>query len=75
MSSSASRALRLDQLVHLDLLELVDALDPARVPPGGSPLAPEAGRVGRVVDREEARVEYLARVEPGERHLGSRHEP
>ena len=43
------------ELHHLDLVELVTALDAADVAPGGHLLAPEARRVGDVADRERLR--------------------
>src|SRR5687768_13434961 len=41
-----------DEADHLDLVELVDTEDAARVPPGGTRLAPEAWRVGGIADRQ-----------------------
>ena len=54
----------------LDLVELVDADHPARVPPGRTRFAAEAGREGDVAERQLVRVEDLAGVEARERDLG-----
>ena len=59
----------LDEREHLDLVELVDAEDPARVLAGGAGLAPEAGRDPGVAARQLAGVEDVAGVEGGERDL------
>ena len=45
------RLFRLAEDVHLDLVELVAALDAAHIPPGAHLLAPETGRVGGVAQR------------------------
>ena len=57
---------------HLDLVELVDAEDAARVLAGGAGLAPEAGRVRGVADRQLGRVEDLVAVQVRDRDLGGR---
>src|SRR5579862_312692 len=45
---------------HLELVELVDAEDPARVLAGGARLAPEAAREADVAQRQRGLVEHLA---------------
>ena len=57
---------------HLDLVELVDAQDAARVLAGGAGLAPEARRVGDVADRQLGRLEDLVAVDVRDRDLGGR---
>ena len=60
---------RRHELVHLDLVELVAALDAAHVAPGRHLLAPEAGGVGDVRERQDAVVEDLVAVQVGDRDL------
>src|SRR5204863_9660061 len=57
---------------HLDIVELVDAQDPAGVLAGSAGLAPEAGRVGDVVNGQDGGLDDLVAVEIGERDLGGR---
>ena len=54
---------------HLDLLELVQAEDAARVATGGARLAAEARREAGVAQRQLGLGEHLAGVERGQRHL------
>src|SRR4051794_36689254 len=61
--------LGLDEREHLDLVELVDAEEAARVLAGGARLAPEARGEARVAARQGPGVEDLARVYGCERHL------
>ena len=63
------------ELDHLHLVELVAALDAAHVAPGAHLLAPEAGRVGDVLDRQLLAVQDLVAVQVGHRHLGRRDPP
>src|SRR5437773_888548 len=69
------RGLRPHELHQLDLVELVPALDAAHVAPRRHLLAPEAGRVGHVADRQPLRLQHLVAVEVGDRHLGRGDEP
>src|SRR5579859_5613806 len=62
----------MDELDHLDLVELVDAEQAAGILAGRAGLAPEAGRVGGVVDRERVRRQDLVAVDVGDRHLRGR---
>ena len=64
-----ARPLRPREHEHLDLVELVHAEDPARVLAGGAGLAPEAGRVAGVPQRQLVRFEDLAAAHRRERHL------
>ncbi len=59
----------LDEREHLDLVELVDAEDAARVLAGGAGLAAKAGRDARVADGQLRGVEDVAGVERRERDL------
>ena len=63
------RLLRRHEAEHLDLVELVDAEQPARVAPRGARLAPEAGREPGVAHRQVRGVEDLLRVQRGQRDL------
>ena len=56
---------RLHQLVHLHLVELVDALDAPGIPSGGGLLATEARRMGNVITRQLVRRDYLITVQTG----------
>src|SRR6185436_13018887 len=60
---------RLDEREHLDLVELVDAEDAARVAAGGAGLAPEAGGEAGVAQRQLLGVEDLAGVQGRQRDL------
>ena len=64
------RVLRPHVRVHLDLVELVHAEHPPRVLARRAGLAPEAGRVARVAQRELVRGQDLVHVHPGQRDLG-----
>ncbi len=55
---------------ELDLVELVLADEPAHVLAVRARLAAEAGRVGRVRDRQPVALEDLLAVQVGQRHLG-----
>ena len=63
------RLRRLDEAEHLDLVELVDAEDPARVAARGPGLAAEARGEARVAQRQIAGVDDLPGVQRRERHL------
>ena len=47
---------------------------PARLGAGSARLAPEAGRVGHVPDRQLVRLDDLVAVDVGDGHLGGRHQ-
>ena len=64
-SSMGVRLFGLAEDVHLHLVELVAALDAAHIAPGAHLLAPEAGRVGGVVDA-------AGRLRPGSRPCAGR---
>ena len=66
---------RLHELVHLDLLELVEPLDAARVPACGRLLPPEARGVRDVAQRQRSGRQYLSAVHVGDRDLGGGHHP
>src|ERR1019366_4098558 len=66
---------RANQLDHLDLVELMAALDAADVAPRRHLLAPEARRVCGQVNRQNAFVESFIAMEAGQRNLGGRDEP
>jgi hypothetical protein len=59
---------------QLDLVELVQALDSARVLPRGAGLPAEARRVGDEPARQVGGVEHLVPVQVRDRHLGGRDE-
>jgi hypothetical protein len=61
--------LRPHEREHLDLVELVDAEDPARVASGRPGLAAEAGREAGVAGRHVGVLDDLPHVERGERDL------
>jgi len=54
---------------HFDLVELVDAEDPARVLAGGASLAAKARREARIAQRQSVRAQDLACVQRRKRHL------
>ena len=64
-----ARPLGVHELEHLDLVELVDAEDAARVLAGRAGLAPEAGREARVAERQVVLGEDLVGVQRGEADL------
>ena len=68
-SSSSHDSSGAHEREHLDLVELVDAEDAARVLAVGAGLAPEARRVARVARRQRVGRERVAAVQRGERHL------
>ena len=55
---------------HLDLRELMDAVQPARGPAGGAGLGAEAVADAAELDRQLFGVEHLAGVQAAERDLG-----
>ena len=63
------RVLGANEREHLDLVELVDAEDPARVLAGRAGLAPEAGGESRVAARQLVGGEDLVGVQRRQRHL------
>ena len=70
---------RMDEIDHLDLVELVNAQHAARHLAGRACLAAEARRIGRELDRRLGRdlrkvhaVEDIVTVVVGDRHLGRR---
>ena len=61
-----------DEADHLDLVELVDPENPARVAARGAGLAAEGRRVGGIADRQPIRLDDLVAVQVGDRDLGGR---
>ncbi len=70
-----ARFVGVDELDHLDLIELVDALDTAHIPTSGDLLTPETRRIGHVVDRKLRFLQNLVPVHIRHRHLGGGYEP
>jgi hypothetical protein len=64
--------LGVDDLHHLDLVELVLADHAARVAPGAAGLGAEAGRVGRELDRQLRLGHHFVAHEVGQRHFAGR---
>ena len=67
--------LRLDELVKLHLIELVAALDAARVFAGGHLFPAETGGIGDVVYGQSARRQDFIAVQVGQRYFGGGDEP
>jgi hypothetical protein len=68
------RGLFRSDLDQLDLVELVEANEPADVFTVGARLAAEAGGIGAIVDRKLSAIEKLLPVKVHQRDLGSRDE-
>ena len=66
--------IRVGELDELDLVELVEPVEAAHVLAVRAGLAPEAGRVGGVADRELSLGQDLVAAVVDERHLGRGHE-
>ena len=69
------RLVGMDELDHLDLIELIASLDTAHVPSGRDLLPAEAGGVGDVVDRQLRLLKDLIAIEVGDGYLGRRDQP
>ncbi|GBD19306.1 hypothetical protein HRbin27_01812 [bacterium HR27] len=68
-------AVRLDELHHLDLLELVHALDAAHIAASGDFFFPETGCRCDQIDRQGSGRKDLIAEQIGHRHLGGRDQP